>query len=88
MIDSTTAFLENNKVLMCFVRVTFQKTSTTNLPVLMKTMELTAKWFLKLYSNQIAISPNFDFAFFKESINKIIALNHGTATAKVFWLLY
>ena len=44
-------FLENNKLLMCYVRVTYPKTSLHNLPDLMKTLDLTAKWFLKIFSN-------------------------------------
>ena len=54
----------------------------------MKTLDLTSKWFIKIQSNQLTISPNFDFSFFKTALDKIMSLNHGTATAKVFWLLY
>jgi len=48
LINSTLAFLENNKLLMCYVRVTYPKTSVHNLPDLMKTLDLTSKWFIKI----------------------------------------
>ena len=88
LIDATKAFLANNKLLMAFVRVTFLKTSTSDLPTVMKTMDLTAKWFLEIHASENIIPPNFDFAFFRHGIEKIIKLNHGAATAKVFWLMY
>ena len=88
LIEATTSFLSNNKLLMCYVRVTFLKTSISSVPTVMKTMDFISKWFLQIHINKSLIPPNFDFAFFKAGLQKIISTNHGTVTAKVFWLLY
>ena len=65
LVESTLAFLANNKLLMAFIRVSFLKTSLNNLSAVMKTLDLASKWFLEIHVNKIIIPPNFDFAFFK-----------------------
>ena len=88
LMDATLAFLSNNKLLMCFVRVTFLKTDIKNVPTVMKTMEFSARWFIEIYATKNILPANFDFSFFKAGLSAVFASGHGTATAKVFWLLY
>ena len=88
LIDATTSFLENNKLLMCFVRVSFLQTSITSVQAMMKTMDFTARWFIAIHVTKNIIPSNFDFSFFRLGLMKILNINHGTASAKVFWLLY
>ena len=64
------------------------KTATRDVSTIMKTMEITTKWFLKVYTSGILIPPNFDFTFFMKGIYILLELDHGTSTAKVLWLLY
>ena len=88
MIEATQAFLVNGNLLWFFVRTAFLKTATRDVSTIMKTMEITAKWFLKMYCQGILIPPNFDYTFFMKGINILLDLDHGTSTAKVLWLLY
>ena len=88
LIDSTLAFLSNNKLLMCFVRVTFLKTAIGSVPTVMKAFEFTARWFTEIYATNNILPANFDFSFFKAGLSAVFASGHGAATAKVFWLLY
>ena len=87
-IEATQAFLANGSLLWFYVRTAFLKTSIRDVTTIMKTMQFTSKWFLKMYTSGILIPPNFDFTFFLKGIKMLLDLDHGTSTAKVLWLLY
>ena len=88
LLDASLAFLVNGKLLWPYVMTTFLKTATRDVSTIMKTLEITTKWFHKIYSEGILIPPNFDFNFLMKGINILLELDHGTSTAKVLWFLY
>ena len=88
LVEAVKSFIANPKLLSAVVTITFSKTKSLDSSAVMKTMDMSAKWFLKLNSNSMSIPADFDWHFFIGGIEMLLQLDHGTATAKVIWLLY
>lgn len=88
LVEAVKSFIANPKILSAVVKITFGKTKPLDSSAVMKTMDMTSKWFLKLHSKSMSIPTDFDWNFFISGIEMLLSLDHGTSTAKVIWLLY
>ena len=88
LVETIKSFLTNAKLLNVVIKIAFSKTYIFESLTVMRTLEMTSKWFLKLNLKRILIPSDFDWTFFMDGIHKLIDLDHSTATAKVIWLLY
>lgn len=88
LVESVKSFLANPRILNVAIHITFLKTYAHNPVAVMKTMDMTQRWFLKLNQKRMLIPADFDWTFFMTGIQMLLKLDHSTSTAKVIWLLY
>lgn len=88
LVEAVTSFLSNAKVLNSVIRISFSKTWLYDTAAVRKSMQMTAKWFLKLNKKLTMVPGDFDWTFFMKGIDMLITLDHSTSTAYVIWLLY
>ena len=88
LVEAVRSFCSNPRVLNAAIRISFSKTSRFDSAAVYKTMQNSAKWFLKLQHKKMDIPSDFDWAFFMKGVNMLLTLDHGTSTASIIWLLY
>jgi hypothetical protein len=82
------SFVCNPKLMNPLIKLTFLKSQVFDSLSVIKVMDLTAMWFLKIHNKGLQVPPDFDFSFFLRGLEMLLDVDHNNSTAKGIWLLY